>query len=66
MRLKEYNDEALHAVVDYVTGTATKVLLRTMDGEFWDDNCIISMVRCAVKINGRLGLGTCRPDKSCR
>ena len=50
MRLTDHNDEAFHAVVNYLTGTITQVLLRTMHGDFWDSNCIISMAKCAAKI----------------
>ena len=50
MKLQRFNDEALHALTDYVTGTMTQVLLRTMNGTFWDDNCIITVAKCAAKI----------------
>lgn len=50
MRLKEHNNKAFHALVDYLTSTITQVLLRTMQGEFWDDNCIITMARCTTMI----------------
>jgi hypothetical protein len=50
IRLGSFNDEAFHAVVNYVTGSIIQVLLRTMDGKFWDDNCIITMAKCTAKI----------------
>lgn len=50
MRLEHVNDKALHCLINYLTGTVIQVLLRTMHGKMWDDNCIIGIAKCAAKI----------------
>jgi len=50
MRLDVANDQALHCLVNYLTGIFAQLLLRVMEGEYWDDNCIITLARVATKI----------------
>ncbi|KAK0610897.1 hypothetical protein B0T14DRAFT_411800, partial [Immersiella caudata] len=57
MKLDAFNDEVLHSVINYMTTTITQILLRTMQGGLWDDNCIITMARCAAKIKVLLAVG---------
>ncbi|KAH8900335.1 hypothetical protein GQ53DRAFT_862337 [Thozetella sp. PMI_491] len=50
MKLEQANDLALHCVVNYLTSILARVLLRSMKGDFWDDNCIIALARTAAKM----------------
>ncbi|KAL8296854.1 hypothetical protein RB597_006125 [Gaeumannomyces tritici] len=50
IRLGQENDRCYQALVNYITGTLAQVLLRAMDGEFWDQNVIISLAKLAAKL----------------
>ncbi|KAH0556907.1 hypothetical protein GP486_005307 [Trichoglossum hirsutum] len=50
LRLQEHNDECYHALVNYITGMLVRVLIRTMDGNFWVENCIITVAKFAAKL----------------
>ena len=50
LRLDSHNDMCYHALVDYITSMALRMLLRTMRGKFWEDNCVIVMAKFASKL----------------
>jgi hypothetical protein len=50
MKIENANDRAMHCVVNYLTGTLALVLMRSMKGDFWDDNCIITLARTSAKV----------------
>ncbi|KAL6853072.1 hypothetical protein ACO1O0_007625 [Amphichorda felina] len=50
IQLIEENNRCYQALVNYVTGTVIQVLLRVMEGEFWDHNVVIAMAKLAAKI----------------
>lgn len=50
IQLTKENDPCYQALVNYVTGTLIQVLLRAVDGEFWDHNVVISLAKLAAKI----------------
>ncbi|KLU90667.1 hypothetical protein MAPG_10519 [Magnaporthiopsis poae ATCC 64411] len=50
IRLGEENDRSYQALVNYITGTLAQVLLRAMDGEFWDENVIVALAKLAAKL----------------
>jgi len=50
LRLEEYNDECVHALVDYLTGVMIRILLHTLDGNFWVENCVATVAKMAAKL----------------
>jgi len=50
LRLDKNNDRCFHALVDYITGSLVRVLIRTMDGESWTHNCIATVAKTAAKL----------------
>lgn len=49
IRIKKNNDEAYHAVINYLTAVLIRVLLRSMTGKFWVENCITVLAKYAAK-----------------
>jgi hypothetical protein len=43
-------DRCYHSLVDYVTGTLTRVLLRTANDALWDKNVIAAMAKISTKL----------------
>ncbi|RTE84434.1 hypothetical protein BHE90_001013 [Fusarium euwallaceae] len=50
IRIEKHNDEALHALVNYVTALMIRLLLRSMSGRFWIENCVSVLAKFAAKI----------------
>ncbi|KAM0418889.1 hypothetical protein ACHAPT_012154 [Fusarium lateritium] len=50
IRIEKHNDEALHALVNYVTAVMARLLLRSMSGRFWIENCVSVLAKFAAKI----------------
>lgn len=50
IRLDRENDRCYQALVNYVTGTLVKVLLRAVEGQVWDDNVVIALAKLATKL----------------
>ncbi|XXG98473.1 hypothetical protein Hte_004797 [Hypoxylon texense] len=50
IKLDKHNDEVYHALVNYVTATFARLLLRTMNGMFWVDNCLDTLAKFAAKL----------------
>lgn len=50
LRFSESNDKCFHSLVDYITGTMIRVLLRTLDGDFWTNNCVTTVAKFAAKL----------------
>ncbi|KAL6699994.1 hypothetical protein J3F84DRAFT_404920 [Trichoderma pleuroticola] len=49
IRIEQFNDEALHALINYVTAVLIRLLVRSMSGRFWIDNCISVLAKFAAK-----------------
>ncbi|MBE3041322.1 hypothetical protein IMZ48_01800, partial [Candidatus Bathyarchaeota archaeon] len=49
IRIKKHNDEAYHALVNYITAVLIRVLLRSMTGKFWVENCVTVLAKFAAK-----------------
>ncbi|KAL2693468.1 hypothetical protein Neosp_000028 [[Neocosmospora] mangrovei] len=50
IRIEDHNDEALHALVNYVTALIVRLLLRSMSGRFWIENCVSVLAKFTAKI----------------
>ena len=50
IKLTKNNDEAYHSLVNYVTATLARVLIRTVTGKFWAENCIATVAKFASKL----------------
>lgn len=50
VRLTRENDRCYQAMVNYVTGTLVRVLLRTVEGELWDQNVVLALAKLAAKL----------------
>ena len=50
LKIGDRNDEILHALIDYMTGTLMQILLRTMDGDMWRVNCTAILAACSAKL----------------
>ncbi|KAK1489732.1 hypothetical protein CCUS01_14676 [Colletotrichum cuscutae] len=50
VRIDKYNDEAYHALVNYITAILIRLLLRSMHGKLWVDNCIAVLAKFSAKL----------------
>ncbi|KAH9884177.1 hypothetical protein F4778DRAFT_774767 [Xylariomycetidae sp. FL2044] len=50
LRLEQYNDQSYHALVNYITAMLLRVLLRTMRGPFWEENCVVTLAKISAKL----------------
>lgn len=50
IKLAQYNDEAYHGLVNYLTAILARLLLRTVKGKFWVDNCLSTIAKFAAKL----------------
>jgi hypothetical protein len=50
LKLASHNDEAYHALINYLTATMARVLVRTIRGEFWAENCLSTLAKFATKL----------------
>jgi len=50
MKLASHNDEAYHALINYLTATMACVLVRTIRGKFWAENCLSTLAKFASKL----------------
>lgn len=55
LSLQSYNDRYYHTLVNYITGTMLRVLLRTMRGTLWDEQCVVTLAKFAAKLKVLLG-----------
>lgn len=50
IKLAQHNDEAYHGLVNYLTAILARLLLRTVKGKFWVDNCLSTIAKFAAKL----------------
>ncbi|KAF5968668.1 hypothetical protein FCOIX_11276 [Fusarium coicis] len=49
IKIDSHNDEALHALLNYITAVLARLLMRSMNGKLWVDNCITVLAKFAAK-----------------
>ncbi|KAF2180434.1 hypothetical protein K469DRAFT_692940 [Zopfia rhizophila CBS 207.26] len=46
----ESNDRYYHTLVNYATGMMLRVLLRTMRGALWEEQCVVTTAKLTAKL----------------
>ncbi|PNP82197.1 hypothetical protein FNYG_04386 [Fusarium nygamai] len=49
IKIDSHNDEALHALINYITAVLARLLMRSMNGKLWVENCISVLAKFAAK-----------------
>ncbi|KAI1396981.1 hypothetical protein F4819DRAFT_473516 [Hypoxylon fuscum] len=50
LRLDSENDKCYQTIINYITGTLAQILVRVVEGDFWDNNCIATLAKLATKL----------------
>lgn len=50
IKLTQHNDEVYQDLVNYLTATLARLLVRTVTGRFWVDNCLITIAKFSAKL----------------
>ncbi|KAH8747579.1 hypothetical protein F5882DRAFT_491181 [Hyaloscypha sp. PMI_1271] len=50
IKLDKHNSEAYQTLVNYLTASLARLLIRTMKGQFWVDNCLSTVAKFAAKL----------------
>ncbi|KAH8665631.1 hypothetical protein BGZ61DRAFT_593014 [Ilyonectria robusta] len=50
IKLAQHSDEVYHGLVNYLTAILARLLVRTITGRFWVDNCLITIAKFAAKL----------------
>ena len=50
LRLEKNNDRYYHALVNYITSMMLRILLRTMRGALWEEQCVVTIAKFTAKL----------------
>jgi hypothetical protein len=50
LRLEHNNDKYYHALINYINAVMLQILLRTMRGALWEEQCVIAIAKFAAKL----------------
>jgi hypothetical protein len=50
LHLDHDNDRYYHAMVNYITSMLLRILLRTMRGALWEEQCVVTIAKFAAKL----------------